>query len=1167
MARKVMTLALVLFAFCTMVGAQGGTGGSISGSVKDSSGAVIVGATVTAHAVETGIVQTVTTDEQGYYVFPIVPLGHYVVQVRQTGFKLFEVSGLVIDVNTALRVDATLEVGAQTQSVEVTGSALQVETTSTQMGELIGGQQIASIPLNGRSYTDLLALQPGVSPQHVSVGIEGTQYSVSGELNPGTQSISGQRETSNGFVVNGASVEEFRLNGTAVIPNLDSISEFRILTNNVEAEYGNYNGGLINVATKSGTNQLHGDAFEFLRNTIFDARNYYSPTVGAFQQNQFGGVIGGPVVRDKVFFFGDYQGTRLIEGVATGLIQVPSMADRTGNISDLANSKTSGLSDSVVGAYWANQLSEELGYAVTAGEPYYKSTCTSTAACVFPGAVIPQSAMPIPTQRIISDNLIPQPTQCNTSTGQCFFSTSAYDERLRDDKGASRVDANTRYGLISAYYFIDDYLLNNPYGQVSLPGYYTLTPGQAQLIDLSDTKTLSATTVNEIRLAYVRDKNIFNEAGGGLKGPNLAALGFVTGAGTLGDIPQAPAFAGVPDISTGLGSIGAGDNINNSVNNSIQVDDNFSKLVRAHSLKFGGSYYRNQVNTNLQDFDNGSFSFGGTETGNAWADFLIGALSGFTQGVEEPVHDRNYYFATYAEDSWRARSSVTLNYGLRWEISPAWTELHNEQNVLDPGVQSATFPGSPVGWVFPGDPGIPRTVQPIEYHDLAPRFGLAYAPSAHSGFWGKLLGAAGTSSIRASWGLYYTAVEDESVYDQLGAAPFGNFYESPSPPEFLTPYVTRATGISEGQRFPVTYPPANASATNPDNNIDWATFLPISGSPGLDIHNKTPYTEDYALSLQREFGGSTLISASYVGAQGHRLLSTLESNAGNAALCLSLSQPSEVASGSLTCGPKLENDTFTTAAGQTVLGTRMPFGHDFSSNNYYAAQAYSNYNSLEATVRHSTGRLVLLGSYTYSKCLANSSDIKDNISPINPRDSYALCAWDVEHDFVTSYNYELPFDQISGKKNRLTQGWYISGATRFSTGTPITMGESDDRWLLGTSDETPVFTPGKLLNDTNPRDGQAYFNTSLFSKDALGSPGNTPLRFFHGPGINNWDMALQKTVPLTEAKKLEIRMEAFNAFNHAQFSNPSGSVNSSTFGLVTSASAARIFQLGARLSF
>jgi hypothetical protein len=260
--------------------------------------------------------------------------------IGKPGFSHYQQTGLVINVNSALRVDATLQVGAVTEQVKVLSAALHVETTSTQQGEVITGTHMTSLPLNGRSYTDLLALQPGVAPLASGeyITYSNSANPVSGSLNAGGLSINGQRETANGFMVNGADVNESIYQQTSIIPNLDSIAEFRILTSNFSAEYGNYGGGQIMVATKSGTNQFHGDAFEFLRNDVLDARNFFSPTRGSFKQNQFGGTLGGPIRHDKAFFFVDYQGTRQILGEATGNILVPSAADRTGDLSDRASS-------------------------------------------------------------------------------------------------------------------------------------------------------------------------------------------------------------------------------------------------------------------------------------------------------------------------------------------------------------------------------------------------------------------------------------------------------------------------------------------------------------------------------------------------------------------------------------------------------------------------------------------------------------------------------------------------------------------------------------------------------------------------------------------------------------------------------------------------------------
>ena len=320
-------------------------GGSLLGTITDPSGAAVPGAKVTATETATAVKQTVTTDGQGFYSFQSLPVGRYDVEVDASGFKPLRRTGVVVDVDSKVVVDASLAIGERTETVTVSESAAHVETADTQMGQVITGKQMTAVPLNGRSYTDLLALQSGVVPvtsltSDTAQDVGVTAFSPSGDLNPGTISINGQREFANSFVLNGSDVEEDVNMGAAIIPNLDSIAEFRILTSNFDAEYGEFSGGQISVVTKSGTNAFHGDLFEFLRNTDLDARNYFSPTRGAFDQNQFGATIGGPIRKNKVFFFADYQGTRLTQGIDTGEIPVPSAAgphrqsQRRGEFSD-----------------------------------------------------------------------------------------------------------------------------------------------------------------------------------------------------------------------------------------------------------------------------------------------------------------------------------------------------------------------------------------------------------------------------------------------------------------------------------------------------------------------------------------------------------------------------------------------------------------------------------------------------------------------------------------------------------------------------------------------------------------------------------------------------------------------------------------------------------------
>src|SRR5271155_349827 len=323
--------------------AWAGVGGSISGTIKDPSGAAIANASVTLVNSATSVLQSATADGRGSYTFPVLPVGSYVLEVNQPGFKPYRRTGIVLDTNSALLLDVVLQVGEKTDIVTVSDSAVHLETYSNQMGEVINSAQMTAVPLDGRSYTDLLSLQAGVAPEtsitsNTVQDVGASALSPSGDLNPGTVSIHGQREFANAFIVNGSDSEEDVNMGTAIIPNLDSISEFRILTSNFDAEYGEFSGGQINVITKSGSNAFHGDLFEFLRNTDLDARNYFSPSRGAFIQNQFGGTFGGPIKRNEIFFFSDYQGTRQRQGVDTGLIPVPSSQDRLGNLSDQASS-------------------------------------------------------------------------------------------------------------------------------------------------------------------------------------------------------------------------------------------------------------------------------------------------------------------------------------------------------------------------------------------------------------------------------------------------------------------------------------------------------------------------------------------------------------------------------------------------------------------------------------------------------------------------------------------------------------------------------------------------------------------------------------------------------------------------------------------------------------
>ena len=1128
-----------------------GVTASISGNVKDASGATMAGAKVTATNTETHISQIQQTNTQGYYSFQSLPLGHYDVQVEQSGFKIFRQTGVVLDVNAALVIDVTLQVGAVKELVEVQSNAVHVETASSQMGEVIEADRITTVPLVTRSYTDLLALQPGVIPTASAMtgAYAGTFNSagfavplVSGSLNSGAISVNGQREADNGFLLNGLIVQEFGYGGAAAIPNLDSLAEFRILTNNYDAEYGNYSGGQINVITKSGTNRIHGNAFEFFRNTNLNTRNYFDPIgqIGAYHKNEFGGTIGGPIKKDKLFFFADYTGNRVVQGVSSQNIGVPTPAERAGDFSAVAGS----ITGTVKGSTWAQQLSSALNRTVNPGDRYYTPGCTTKTQCIFPNAQVPTALL-----NPIGMNILPSIPNPNNPTG---FSTNSDPLSISDNKTSGRVDANLHIGLLSTYYYFDDYNLTTPYPTANVPGFEASGTGRVQVITIGDTKTLGSTSVNEARIGFVRNNHRLNKPKGGT-GKSLSSLGFTTGG--LGIVPINPSIEGIPEIDF-IGSgliIGVPSRPNHLIENTFQALDNFSKVVGTHTIKFGGNFHYNELVEQLSNVVNGNFVFTGNETGIDFLDFLIGAPTNYVQGQATPSNGRARYFGLYGQDSWRARSNLTLNYGIRWDVSTPWWEQHNQIETIVPGLQSRVFPGSPRGWVFPGDPGIPRTLAPTRYNNFGPRLGLAYSPDVSDGFLSKLTGGPGRTSIRAAYGVFFTAFEGATNFNEIGDAPFGFFYVGTSP-NFSTPFINRTDGVAQGQKFPVAFPPLNVGPNNPDNNVDWSRLVPIGSSPGFYYKNRLPYTENYELSVQRELTTATVLTLSYVGSQAHRLLTTMESNPSNPQLCLATPG----------CGPGSENN----------FNVRLPiFGPLFNTNGYFIALGQSSYNSLQLNLKHSAKSFSILAGYTYSKSLDNSSGYGEQVNPFVPKASMALSAFDATHNFVVSYAYTLPFDKLGGPR-MLTHGWQISGITRFSTGLPVTLIEADDNSLLGTFFTGPIPLPidtpnhsGASLGIGDPRKGP-YFNPSVFSKENIGQLGNSRRRFFHGPGINNWDMALLKDTHITERLDLQFRAEYFNIFNHAQFSNVNGNINGGTsFGFAQTAAAPRIGQLSLKLNF
>jgi hypothetical protein len=1195
--RFALLVTLVTFA---PVRAQGQSGGSISGTVKDPSGAVIAAARVSAFRTGTSLVQTTQTNAEGVYAFPSLPVGSYEIDISASGFKPYKRTSLTLDVNSKLEVDADLQLGAATEQIVVHENALQVDTENTQMGDVISGPVMTEVGLNGRSFTDLLALQPGIVPMSTqtpdSVVMAGVTVAItpSGNLNPGNQSISGQREDANGFLVNGSDVKEEMNGGTGIIPNLDSISEFRVLTNNFDAEFGNYSGGIVNVVTKSGADQIHGNAFEFLRNTDLDARSYFSPKLETYQQNQFGGTLGGPIRKGKLYFFGDYQGTRTIEGLDTGLVTVPSLADRTGNLSDMSGSfSLSGVPFTVAGAGLAAQLQNSLHYAVSNGEPYYTPGCT-TSTCVFPNAIIPQTAWAAPAQNLLK--YIPLPND-----GPTTFSGSD-NERLRDDKFGYRVDWNSlRWGNLSAYYFFDDYFVNNPFpssqGGATVPGFNALNRGRSQLISLGDTKTFGANTVNEAHFSFMRDANVVGQPSGGL-GVSYASQGFVTGAGTAGILPLAPQIAGVENIVF-QGAFTMGLPITNlaQANNTFSISDSLSKVVHNHTLKAGIYLSFEQVDVNPDAIFNGTFIFDGYQTGSDFADFLVGTPNQFNQQDSGKYYPRHRYAGWYGQDSWRVKPNLTFNFGLRVELMRYWSEKYDQVPTFKPGEQSLVYPNAFPGLVYPTDPGIPSTLVPEKFR-LAPRVGVAYSPNQSGGLWGKVFGGAGKTSIRASYGIFNSIIEGNTLGVDEPQPPYG-LSDTVYNGLFAAPY-DLADGSAGVTPYPLTFPPLNARASHPNSSVIFNNiYNPQSGMTAPPPWNTYPYTENYFLSFERQLPGKALLDISYVGSQGHHLLGVYSADPGNPALCLALAKPGVLAAGE-SCGPGDENSTFNLAepvtfqgvtypAGAVLQGTRLGLnpslinnnvqsGNYFGNDDYDGTVANSNYNALQVSVKASAKRLTYSLGYTYSKSIDQGSSLSDVLDPFNFNATRGLSAWNLTHNFVATYNFQLPLERLTPHARLLLEGWEISGVTRASTGFPVTLSTNGDNSLQGSSPngvnnrylDMPDGTGEPLDLNSDPRHGLVYFNPGAFQDNAIGTVGNAGRRPFSGPGSFNTDLVLQRNFEIHETNELRFRVEAFNVFNHTQFFGPAavnGDVDNSLFGHVVNTADPRLIQLALKYSF
>jgi len=1138
--------------------------GSVEGYIRDSSGAVVTGAHVTIVEAATNLKREATTDGQGAYTFLALPPGKYQITATQAGFQQTTVSDVNLNVNDKLRFDLTLPIGSVQQITNVEANAVQVETSSTVLGTTVESPQILAMPLNGRSYLDLLSLQAGVSPMNTNSGYSDRGPASGLYASSGNVSTDGQPEWANAFLVNGAEVNETKNMGAGLIPNADSIGEFRLLTNSFSAEYGKFTGSVMNTVTKSGTNRFHGTLFEFYRNQGMDATTYFDSSKAELKQHQFGGVLGGPVWKDKIFFFTDYQQTRRVAGASTGLVQVMSADERNGIFPD------SVLDKPVQGDAWAATLMSRGGGTIVAGTTLYNQLGTPTTTVDSDGNTVAAHNISAYTDPVTQLTLpfIPAANQGNFN-----FSDSSHAGSIVDTNLGERIDfVNKKTGDWAFYYHYDNSTAVQPIyqqayqGVENLPGFPVTVPSRNQLFTMSNTKAFGVSAVNVARVQFFRTavKTAQPSASSTISGYDQFGFNTDPASGGLINTGTAGYPSSLPMLLFSNFAIG-----NNWLNlyqpeTNYGVSDTFSKTMGNHSLSFGGEFKYYQLNVRNECGPNGYFQFSGNETNSDVSDFYIGAPGAFVQCSVQLLDNRTRYGGMFVADTWKVKPKLTVNLGLRWDIARPWSDIYGRLTTPVPGVQSVKFPNSPAGNLVPGDPGVPSTISPTQYSNFGPRIGIAYAPQG--GIWGD-----NKTSIRAAFGVYYLGAADNGNFGIIGDAPWGLYWASSQPTEFASPYITRANGVSQGQHFPFTFPSGNG----PFPDFQFGSLMPLY-VPGYYNKNKTQMAEHYNISIQRQLDAATVLTVGYVGTQGHHIQRGVDILYGDAALCQSLAG----------CGPGGEGGVYT-QGGQTFYGTftglidnqTISQGYTnsaggpvvaFASATYLQNSGNSNYNSLQVSAERRARDLTLLASYTYSHSLDSYSAKYD---PRDPNRSYGPSTFDMRHNLVLSYNWNLPFAKLFVSR-RATTGWHLTGISRFNTGTPISLKSGGDFALtnIGLDYPTQVGSISKL----DPRaDGHAYFNTSAFASglscgfEECGVTGTAKQYSFYGPGAISTDAGLEKDTQLTESMGLNIRFEMFNVFNHTNFltSGIVGNANSDQFGVATQAAAGRIGQISAKFIF
>jgi Carboxypeptidase regulatory-like domain len=1183
--------------------------GRIKGTVTDPSGAVLPGIQVTATNTATGVAFQTKTLSDGDYLFPQLPVGTYSISVSAPGFKAFIATGIIINIDTEYVESVKLEVGNRTETLEVAADAVQVNTTDMQLNNIVNSSQMVELPLINRTFTGLELIEPGVQ--------------AASDRFTGNYSASGSQTQQAEYLVNGADTNDIALNTLTYSPNLDAINQFALIEGPLNAEYDRNSGGIVSATLKQGTNHFHGDLFEFYRDTFLNTNNYLqksfnsagqrTDTIAKYHQNIFGATIGGPIIKDKLFLFYGYQGTRQIVPEAGGTVSVFTQSNLNGSFAeDLpANAPTANH----FGYVFSNQKIPGTITGLASASPSCVPNGTNTwSGCMTAlGGVIPTSAFNSVALNLVK-KYVPLPNNGGTSPYSYIFhplvTTKANQDLARLDYAIGPKDQLTLIGVYNRSSAPETL----PFTGATLPGFGDVSTSYTQQYTLDYVHQFNATLVNEFAVHWTR----FNYQAVLPQVPTQpSSAGF--------DItPQNTAGAGLPTIAVGnFFTLGFSTNgPQPRIDQVYQLSDNVSKTFGPHALKFGYDGRRFNVSNPFSARNNGSYTFSnstGTSpftTGDSSLDFLLGIPGTYSQGSGATIQAQAYLNYMYAQDSWKATNTLTFNYGLGYSLdTPLLQKQYQGEAVicLIGGQQSTVFDTAPKGLNYPGDRGCNSYGGPTLYlGELAPRLGFAWAPN-----WGWLTGGPGKFSVRGGFGFYYDRTEEESSLETLTTPPFGlssagvNDYAPTGTvltPAFANPYQDINAGTAYTNKFPYVFP-------TPGAPINWAKLEPVaksSYSPGF----RAPYAENFQLSIEREFASRVVARLSYVGSLAHRNQVDPEGNyetAAGHAVCLAASTTCSAYTVGTATSPTAPiastnaNNQAKNYPTNTIFGAVDPNTGltGFTSIGQVSSEGSSSYHALQASIEKAyTHGLSFQLSYTFSHALDNGSSFEGSgfggtngrgYNQFLPGLNYGNSTYDARQRLVFAPIYTTPILHGSNwysPMNLALSGWQVSGILTLATGFPYDFDVAGSNSLWCSSSNTfyacpdvPVQVAG--LQTANPRTAPRlsglpiwFQNTGAsFREEPIGQFGNTARNAYHGPGLNNTNLIIAKNFNLSAdgVRRLQLRMESDNVFNHTQFENPTAAL-SQTFnpstnifsgspGTISAAQSARQTQLAAKFYF